>query len=268
VQGWIDRVQREQLPFGDLLGAHLALLQNLLAQDGVAAFFGAVRNQQEDLEDYVEDAQKIKSFFEGQLPMFLRARADLSKLAPELCHIEDPDAIAKVEQVRQILAMSDPTAKIPQLATLLQPVQALVQSGLQSQRDRVTATGGKVREKVTQYALEAHPAVAAQLDLSQLTQQIDRVMTTLAQAETIDSAIARQTELERLEGQLFQQVDAAVANLVTDGDAVTKPMVTVKLSQLAGKSILESSQDVDEYLERVKMAIVAEIDRGKRVRLE
>jgi hypothetical protein len=268
LQAWIDRSQSEQLPFGDLMAQHLTLLQNLSAQDGAAAFFGAVRSQREELEDYVEDSQKIQSFFESQLATFLKARADLKTLESELCHLNEPDAIAKIEQVRQILAMPDPTSQVPQLGQLLQPVQALVRERLQAQRDRVAATGVRVRDKVGQYAIDAHPQLAAQLDLAQLTQPIDRVTIALEQAQTIDSAIAREIDLERLEQQLMAQVDTAAAMLSGGEVTVTKPMVTVRLSQVAGKSILESSQDVDEYLERVKMAIVAEIEQGKRVRLE
>ena len=170
--------------------------------------------------------------------------------------------------------MPDPTSQVPQLGQLLQPVQALVQARLQAQRDRVAATGVRVRDKVGQYAIEAHPQLAAQLDLTQLTQPIDRVTIALEQAQTIDSAIARERDLEQLEQQLMGQVDTAAATLLAQQQlagaevTVTKPMVTVRLSQVAGKSILESSQDVDEYLERVKLAIVAEIAQGKRVRLE
>jgi hypothetical protein len=274
LQAWIDRSKSEQLPFGDLMAQHSTLLQNLSAQDDAAAFFGAIRSQREDLEDYVEDAQKIQSFFESQLGTFLKARADLKTLESELCHLNEPDAIAKIEQVRQILTMPDPTSQVPQLGQLLQPVQALVQARLQAQRDRVAATGVRVRDKVGQYAIEAHPQLAAQLDLAQLTQPIDRVTIALEQAQTIDSAIARERDLEQLEQQLMAQVDTAAATLLTQQQlagaevTVTKPMVTVRLAQVAGKSILESSQDVDEYLERVKMAIVAEIAQGKRVRLE
>jgi Family of unknown function (DUF6079) len=274
LQAWIDRSKSEQLPFGDLMAQHATLLQNLAAQDDAAAFFGAIRSQREELEDYVEDVQKIQSFFESQLGTFLKARADLKLLESELCHLNEPDAIAKIAQVRQILTMPDPTSQVPQLGQLLQPVQALIQVRLQTQRDRVAATGARVRDKVGQYAIEAHPQLAAQLDLAQLTQPIDRVTIALEQAQTIDSAIARERDLEQLEQQLMAQVDTAAATLLTQQQlagaevTVTKPMVTVRLSQVAGKSILESSQDVDEYLERVKMAIVAEIDRGKRVRLE
>jgi hypothetical protein len=274
LQVWIDRSKSEQLPFGNRMAQHATLLQNLTAQDDAAAFFGAIRTQRDELEDYVEDAQKIQSFFESQLGTFLKARADLKTLESELCHLNEPDAIAKIAQVRQILAMPDPTFQVPQLGQLLQPVQALVQARLQAQRDRVAATGVRVREKVGQYAIEAHPQLAAQLDLAQLTQPIDRVTIALEQAQTIDSAIARERDLEQLEQQLMAQVDTAAATLLTQQQlagaevTVTKPMVTVRLSQVAGKSIFESSQDVDEYLERVKMAIVAEIAQGKRVRLE
>jgi hypothetical protein len=274
LQGWIDRSKSEQLPFGEMMQGHLKLLQNLAAQDGAAAFFGAMRSQRDDLEDYVEDDQKIQSFFEGQLPVFLKARQDLKVLEPELCHVSEPEAIAKVARVREILGMADPTSQVPQLGVLLQPVQALVKSGLQAQREKVVARSEVLREKVGKYAGEAHPEVAAQLDMLRLTQPIESLMTAVGQAQSIDSAIARQSELERLEGQLLQQVDEAAAGLLAQQQVpgaelpVTKPMVTMRLSQIGGKSILESAQDVDEYLGRVKLAIAAEIDQGKRVRLE
>lgn len=274
LQGWIDRSKSELLPFGEMMQGHLKLLQNLAAQDGAAAFFGAMRSQRDAVEDYVEDDQKIQSFFDGQLPMFLKARQDLKVLEPELCHVSEPEAIAKVARVREILGMADPTSQVPQLGLLLQPVQALVKSGLQAQQEKVVARSELLREKVGKYAGEAHPEVAAQLDMLRLTQPIESLMTAVGQAQSIDSAIARQSELERLEGLLLQQVDEAAASLLAQQQVagvelpVTKPMVTMRLSQIGGKSILESAQDVDEYLGRVKLAIAAEIEQGKRVRLE
>ncbi len=273
LQVWLTRAQQEQLPFGDLLARHQKLLQNLLAQDGAAAFFESFRAQRDDLEDYVEDLHKIQSFFESQLPMFLKARKDLQGLEPELCHITEPDAIAKVNQVRQILEMSDPTQKVPQLGLLLQPVQAHVQAKLSAQRERVVTAGERLREKVGTYATQAYAAVAGRLDLPQLTQPIAQVLTALGQAQTIDSAIARQSELERLEGQLLQWVDEAAAHLLAQetpgvGDGpVAKPIVTVRLTQVVSQSVLESAQDVDGYLEQVRRLIMTEIEQGNRVRL-
>jgi Family of unknown function (DUF6079) len=273
LQVWLTRAQQEQLPFGNLLARHQKLLQNLLAQDGAAAFFDSFRTQRDDLEDYVEDLNKIQSFFESQLPMFLKARKDLQGLEPELCHITEPDAIAKVNQVRQILEMSDPTQKVPQLGLLLQPVQAHVQAKLSAQRERVVTAGERLREKVGTYATQAHAAVAGRLDLPQLTQPIAQVLTALGQAQTIDSAIARQSELERLEGQLLQSVDEAAAKLlkqeapVEGGGPVAKPIVTVRLTQGINQSVLESAEDVDAYLEQVRQLIMAEIEQGNRVRL-
>jgi hypothetical protein len=274
LQGWINRAEQEELPFGALMTQHLALLQNLLTKDGAAAFFDSFRSQKDALEDYGEDLHKIQSFFESQLLLFLKGRSDLQALEAELCHINEPALREKIERVRQILAMSDPTAQIPQLGLLLQPVQAEVQAKLKAQRERVAAVGKRMHEHVATYASEVHPAVASRLDLPRLTQPISQVMAALNQAQTIDSAIARQSELERLEKQLLQRVDLEAAQLLTqqtpsgDPTPLVKPIVTVKLAKVTGKSILESSQDVDDYLDKVKQAILLEIEQGNRVRLE
>lgn len=273
IQTWLNRSQQEQLPFGDLMSGHLERLQNLLTKDGPAAFFSAFREQQENLEDYVDDLLKIQSFYDSQLAMFLKARADLKLLEPELCHLDDADVADKISQVRQILEMPDPTQKVPQLGLLLQPVMAQVEAKLQAQRERVTTLGNRLKEKVGTYAVEVHPAVADQLDLPELTQPIAQVITTLAQAQTIDSAIARQSELERLEGQLLQRVDEAAAQYLVETAPTTaevpvaKPIVTVQVGQVSSQSVLESAQDVEGYLGLVRQAIMTEIEQGNRVRL-
>jgi hypothetical protein len=169
--------------------------------------------------------------------------------------------------------MSDPTQKVPQLGLLLQPVQAHVQAKLSAQRERVVTAGERLREKVGTYATQAYAAVAGRLDLPQLTQPIAQVLTALGQAQTIDSAIARQSELERLEGQLLQSVDEAAAQLLAQatpgvGDGpLAKPIVTVRLAQGVNQSVLESAQDVDAYLGQVRGLIMTEIEQGNRVRL-
>jgi hypothetical protein len=68
-----------------------------------------------------------------QVNLFQQAQKDLKALEPELRHISDPDLLKRVDSVRHILAMSDPTAKIPELAMLLKPVKDQVQETLKTQ---------------------------------------------------------------------------------------------------------------------------------------
>jgi hypothetical protein len=63
-----------------------------------------------------------------------------------------------------------------------------------------------------------------------LTQPIDRVTVALAQAQTIDLAIAKR-DLEQLEQQLMAQVDTAAATLVAHGSYVN-PRILRKPPQL------------------------------------
>ena len=84
------------------------------------------------------------------------------------------------------------------------------------------------------------------LDLTTLTQLIDRVMDAANSAVSIDSAIARQSELENLYVTLVQQVDRQAAEILEtlrgqESDQplpVMKPIVPVKVVRVAPKPVL------------------------------
>lgn len=277
LQGWLNRAEQEQLPFVELLKQHLALLQGLLDTDGTAPFFNRVRDQKEPLEDYADDLQKLQSFFTAQLAVFLKAKADLAKLEQELRHISDSTLLVQVDRARSILKLSDPTAQIPQLNALLKPIQDRVQVLLQEQVAVVQQTGHRVQEQVGEYAKTAHGSVIDRLSLTPLTQRVKQVALAANSATSIDSAIARQSELESLYSALIQEIDQQATQILeqlsqqeaTDEPIVPpKPIVPVRVLQVSTKTILETSEDVDEYLAALRGTLMAEISQNKRVRLE
>ncbi|MCY7283001.1 MAG: BREX system P-loop protein BrxC [Cyanobacteria bacterium CAN_BIN43] len=285
LKGWLTQAQREQLPFEALLNRHLELLRKLKETDGIALFFEAVRSQREDLKDYTDDVQKLRSFFTAQLPVFLKAKTDLAKLEPELRHISDERLLKQVEMARSILGLDDPTAQIPRLSGLLKPVQDQVQAILQQQVAEVQQTSRRVREQVGNYARSAHDAVFDRLDLATLTQEIEQVTCSAKGSISIDSAIARQSELENLGSALISKVDRRATEILEQlerqrqidvpGDPATevkpmvvKPIVPVKVARAALKPVLETAEDVEEYLMALRGILMRQIEQENRVRLE
>ncbi|MEL6854902.1 MAG: BREX system P-loop protein BrxC, partial [Cyanobacteria bacterium J06607_13] len=274
---WKNEAEQQALPFVQLIEKCLELAQNLLTKDGAAAFCQAVREQRELVEDYVDDLSKLRSFFEGQLPLFKMARQDLQALEPELRHIDDAALLSQVEEAKRILAMADPSAQVPRLKGLIQPVQAAANTARQSYVAQVQTTGLSLKEKVERYGQETHGAVLEALNLETFTRQIEARTAGLDMVATIDSAIARQGELERLEAMLYEQIDREAARILAEQQAeqsddepvvVQRPIVAVKVARVGQKTVLESAQDVEEYLVAMRHELMRELDRGKRVRLE
>ncbi|MHC5929944.1 MAG: BREX system P-loop protein BrxC, partial [Nostoc sp.] len=244
--------------------------------NGAAEFFGCFRLRRNEIEEYIEDVQKLQSFFNVQVKLFQQARDDLKTLEPELRHINDPDLLKRVDLVKQILAMSDPTTKIPELAMLLKPVKDQVQQVLTNQIYQVQTKGKAMREKLAEYVTSAHQDISAQLDLTNLTKDIDKVVTSVDRVASIDSAIAHQSELENILPHLLEKVDN-LANEINqrqpkngsdDKATSVKPIVLVLVAKIAPKSLLETPQDVDVYLEALRKTLLDKIDQNYRIRLE
>jgi len=277
LQGWLQQAEQNQLPFVASLKRHLEVLRNVVETDGTAPFFNAVRDQKEKIEDYADDAQKLRSFFTTQLTVFLKARADLQTLEPDLRHLSDATLLGQVETARSILNLADPTAQIPQLGGLLKPVQDQVQAVLQQQVAAVQQVGQRVREQVGTYAQSAHGTVIDRLDLTTLTQGIDQVTRAATSAVSIDSAIARQSDLENLYPTLILRVDQQATQILEQLSqrpdpehpvVQVKPIVAVKVARVAAKPVLETAADVEAYLTALRGTLMREIEQENRVRLE
>jgi hypothetical protein len=153
LEGWLIQAENG-LPFAELLRTNLDLLRDLRANEGVAEFFRSFRSRRDEIEEHIEDVQKLQSFFNTQIKLFQQARNDLKALEPELRHVTDPDLLKRVNSVKQILAMSDPTTKIPELAILLKPVKEQVQEALRTQIYQVQAKGKAMQEKLAKSLLQ------------------------------------------------------------------------------------------------------------------
>lgn len=166
------------------------------------------------MEEWVEDEQKLKSFFTAQIKLFQQAKQDLNSLELELRYITDGDLLQRVETVRQILLMTDPTAKIPQLPMLLQPVKDKVREVLQGQIEQAILLSEHIKQELVKYVKDAYPT--QQIDLGQYFTEIEGAISVIKNVTNIDSVMARQSELQGFGNKFRQQIDAVVTKLSTE----------------------------------------------------
>ena len=114
-------------------------------------------------------------------------------------------------------------------------------------------------------------------------------MATSNQSTTIDAAIARSSELTNLYSSLINRIDQQAIGLqqsqadVSLGESsqtptgdrpnpkplpIVKPIAVIRATSAVTKPILETEEDVKEYLTALGRAMMKEIKQGRRVRLE
>jgi len=154
-------------------------------------------------------------------------------------------------------------------------VQDAVQAQLSYQVEQLKQAGNQAQQHVAEYARTTYATVVEKLDLEALTIPLTTTLASAAQASTIDSAIARQSELAHLKDQLIQQIDQKAAELIAAAapeDNPVKPplgpIVKVKLATIAYSPVLTTGQDVQNYLAAVEKRLMSELEQGHRIRLE
>ncbi|WP_323225056.1 hypothetical protein [Spirulina sp. 06S082] len=130
----------------------------------------------------------------------------------------------------------------------------------------------RVKEEVARYVTETHPMVADRLNLSSYQNEVDTAIAPLDRATAIDTAIAHQSQIETLRKALIQQVDREAEGLQQrsaseESDTVVKSIVSLSVVNVAKKSVLETPEEVEEYVDALKMALLAELEQNNRVRL-
>ena len=170
--------------------------------------------------------------------------------------------------------MADPTSRIPQLKMLLQPVQDRVKETFEQKRRETQVLVGSVRDRVGAYVTSAHGSVADRINLTALLKPVEATELSLGVTTTIDSLIARQSELGSLLTRLQAEADE-MANLLLMEDVpegmdkpVVRPIVSVRVSAVADKVVLETATDVQNYVDKLRDRLMVEIEQNNRVRVE
>ncbi|MPY67735.1 BREX system P-loop protein BrxC [Deinococcus sp. SDU3-2] len=251
-------------PFGSALAGPLASVDALLATSGTAALIAEIAARVEALEDWVDLRAKLQSFYGGtQVKIFDEVRRDLADLEPDLPRVNVPELQDRIGKARAMLTLPDPVKVIPQLSGLLKPVKAHVEDLLNESKHKVV---GVLEDEIARLQLMALDLGAEKTRT--LTGPILDVRARLEAARTIDAAEATQLAVQNA----ALKVEQAIINALNAGDgneaAPLRPVRTLKVKSMTKSPYLESTQDIENFLFRLRAELQEAVQKGERVLLE
>ena len=292
------RYENTKYPGKHIVEQGRKLLINLVQIQTLTEFFKTVAKKQDDLLDFAEDYEPIKAFFDSeQKTIFDKAVLYLSKYDDSKIYIVDEEIENIVSQISAIIKKQSPYSDIPKLPELLKKFSDLYSCILDEQLKPVLDSVYDSQKRVfdvlntKEYAEANRSRYSAMFDeiidvakdctnVSVLRSYADRAealkMRLLNEMTQMEQEIALKKAEEvrkRLEEQAKAVGDVNQAQIEAE---VQKKVETVKrIRNISIKSMtgtaswkLENTEDVDRYLNELRLKLVSELDTDTIVNIE
>ena len=292
------RYENTKYPGKHIVEQGRKLLINLVQIQTLTEFFQTVAKKQDDLLDFAEDYEPIKAFFDSeQKTIFDKSVLYLSKYDDSKIYIVDEEIENIVSQISAIIKKQLPYSDIPKLPELLKKFSDVYSCILDEQLKPVLDSVYDSQKRVfdvlntKEYAEANRSRYSAMFDeiidaakdctnVSVLRSYADRAealkMRLLNEMTQMEQEIALKKAEEvrkRLEEQAKAVGDVNQAQIEAE---VQKKVETVKrIRNISIKSMtgtaswkLENTEDVDRYLNELRLKLVSELDTDTIVNIE
>jgi hypothetical protein len=277
----------------DVITAIQARIDKQLAIRDPYEFLDAMVTAKADWLDAAEDAHDVLSFYKTQVGVWLRLLEALDSFADNREALDkDAGAATALRELEAIRANKTPYGQINRIEGLIATVDAVNNAASGERRTKaLLSIDSKIAE--TQQALDA-----AHVDADLRNQALKPLQDLKAQLAGL-SSIPKIFYMQERAGDLLDEAMARIAAFVqagkakqgagpgttqtggtlgmplTTGSTATrllaaepKPVKVVKPSDLTTKSYLETREEVDDYIARLKSELMGAIDSGHRARIQ
>lgn len=262
-------------PFQQDIVRILGRLSELLSTPNQAQFYATIAGMEEDLLDDLEVLHKIQTFFKpAQQGLFDATRKHLSEIGTDEQYIQDDALNSRVQTAKRILALKDPTPEIPKLSGLLSPVLGHLKEVLEQERQAaLTACDNESRgainlmDELTSWKVDPSPYTKPMLDLRERIEKAQSITALRAQLSEIKPISYKVTDA--LTHRINQEMEKKGDDGTLGGPVVAvKPIKTLKANTYVKKAIIETPEDVEDYLDGLRKAMLKELAGQNRVRIE
>ncbi|MDC4232439.1 BREX system P-loop protein BrxC [Actinomyces sp. B33] len=258
LEGIVARDGR-RYPFLDGLAPVIENLKRVATQgaDWFLEGFDAADELLEHKEDWIDP---IKAFTNGpQAQIFNEAARFLREQERNLSYM--PTGRAK----DIVMALEDPNAfrgKMNRVKVDLDQLKGEMEDLVAAKRAEVGAAIEDRKSEIEQSAkfFEARPAAR-----EEAIRRIDRVIAAVRADSLIPSILQRGSDFEDEEYPKIVGLLDAVAPGEGPTPPVKAPPISVKKVRVDESGIIESASDVEEYLEKLRRALIRTLDEGKRI---
>lgn len=272
------------------------------------ALIEALCAQANDLQDFAEDFEEVEEFYTRQFDTWLQLHRALGEQFRANRHAleQDPDAAALFAQLQAIHDDKQPYAKLRNVGTLVEQISAInlrlveqqrvvslqaierTQMGIKSSvsdlpsdlQNQAMRPFVLLKERVSK-SVSLHELVSlvkeADDEEDKVIELINRFSAQQLQAEKDRAEAARNVGVsapsqvqEPAAGASSGSVQATVEKPVAKPKPAPKPIELVSPTELLGDNhlFIETEQDIDAYLGKLRSRLQQAIDGGKRVRIK
>ncbi|MBP3802955.1 MAG: BREX system P-loop protein BrxC [Oribacterium sp.] len=264
------------------------LLQEVTEISDPREFYAYVSKHQDDLLDYAEDFEPVKTFFSGeQQQIFTRALDMLEIYDDSKTYIVDKDLEDIVSQIRSIVKKESPYKDIPKLPDLrnkfmnaytkvLEDAAVPVKQSIEDDRDRVLEvidTKEYKDEKKDSYI----KLFAEIWDAADTCNNVSRLRSYTDRSSTLKIRLLN--EMNDLDAELLaKKAEEAKAAAESKGAPVVDVVINVPVKKTKNVTIknvahtsswrIEKAEDIDKYIEQLKKTLLSELDNNDIINVE
>ena len=275
----------------------IRIMSDIVQIQSPVEFFQTASKKQDDLLDFAEDYEPIKAFFAGeQKGIFDKALLYLDKYDDSKTYIVDSELENVVDAIRTIVKKDKPFADIPKLPELLKQFTDVYSKVLDEQLAPVLASVSESRKRVFEVLntkpykdeklngyidlfLEIENGAQSCTNVSVLRGYADRAealkIRLLNEMDKMDQNIAlkKAEEIRKaLEAQAAKtgNIDKEKIEVEVKKEVKVKKTKNVPIKNMTKTASwrIESREDVDRYIEELRLKLISELDTDTIVNIE
>ena len=275
----------------------IRIMSDIVQIQSPVEFFQTVSKKQDDLLDFAEDYEPIKAFFAGeQKGIFDKALLYLDKYDDSKTYIVDAELENVVDAIRTIVKKDKPFADIPKLPELLKQFTDVYSKVLDEQLAPVLASVSESRKRVFEVLntkpykdeklngyidlfLEIENGAQSCTNVSVLRGYADRAealkIRLLNEMDKMDQNIAlkKAEEIRKaLEAQAAKtgNIDKEKIEVEVKKEVKVKKTKNVPIKNMTQTASwrIESREDVDRYIDELRLKLISELDTDTIVNIE
>jgi hypothetical protein len=249
-----------------------AVVAKLLAEKESFGLIGKLLERKSDLLDLSDDIHELDNFYETQRPTWEKLRKAYNRFQPNRTWLDkDPTAAAALRRMSEILDAASPYGMVKEADALIQKAEAIDTDLVAQHREQAQSA---IDDQFARVEMELDAAKASsdlRNDCLLPLQSLKRQIASQTSIAHIDQAALGAVDLA---DEAFRRIESAAKRQAEKsggiGEVPPKPYVkrrVVKAAALAPKALLETKEDIDAYLDKLRRALEAVIGAGERVEI-
>ncbi len=271
-----DKYEHYNYPGEDVVNTGYKLMQELREIKDTYSLLVAVKEQNNTLLDYQEDIAPVKGFFENQVDKYNEALNFKAFYYNNEVYLGDKAIQQGINKLQTILEAAEPYSYIKDIPALLSVIKNQADLLLE-QKKAAVKTSIETEQAVIDKEINKE-TISASL-AGDIRGSFQRLLNKLDEASDFIQLDALKAQSQDLTASSLERIDRERARKIpvtpppgSNGVPVDPPRVKgtqqVRLIDIArNKSILETEDDVDEYLQLVKKELLQVLKANKRIRL-